>query len=66
MVEESRADTATTILPPNDISVCVGKAYSNAEKLRMLKNIAMPDQTFKFPITEIYASSTDGLFVSSG
>ena len=51
MVEESRADTATTILPPNDISVCVGKAYSNAEKLRMLKNIAMPDQTFKFPIT---------------
>ena len=42
MVEESRADTATTILPPN---------YSNAEKLRMPKNIAMPDQTFKFPIT---------------
>ena len=50
---EPRTDAdSDTFFPPNDISACVGKDFSNAEKLRMLKNIAIPHQFFNFPITK--------------
>ena len=38
-------------LPTNDMSFCVGKTYSNAEKLRMLKNVWTPDLSFDFPFS---------------
>ena len=31
---------------PNDVSLRVGKSYSSAEKLRVLKNLWNPDQSF--------------------
>jgi len=37
--------------PANDISFCVGKTCSNAEKLRMLKNVWTPDPPFDFPFS---------------
>ena len=35
-------------LPANDITFCVGKTYSNAEKLRILKNLWTP--VLRFPL----------------
>ena len=52
--ETPDADKATKDLvlqPSNDISLCIGKTYTQAERLRMLKNIWIPDQSFNFPIT---------------
>ena len=50
---EPRTDAdSDTFFPPNDILACVGKDFSNAEKLWMLKNIAIPHQSFNFPITK--------------
>jgi len=36
-------------MPANDISLCIGKTYSNAEKLRILKNVRTPAPSFDFP-----------------
>ena len=52
--ETPDADKTTKDLvlqPSNDISLCIGKTYTQAEGLRMLKNIWIPDQSFNFPIT---------------
>ena len=52
--ETPDADKATKDLvlqPSNDISLCIGKTYTQAKRLRMLKNIWIPDQSFNFPIT---------------
>ena len=38
---------------PNDISFSVGKIYFSAEKLRVLKNLWAPVQSFDFPVTFI-------------
>ena len=37
--------------PANGISFCVGKTCSNAENLRMLKNVWTPDPPFDFPFS---------------
>ena len=52
--ETPDADRATKNLvlqPSNDISLCIGKTYTQAERLQMLKNIWIPDQSFNFSIT---------------
>ena len=71
--ETPDADKATKDLvlqPSNDISLCIGKTYAQAERLRMLKNIWIPDQFFNFTITATnhrnLGFSTAGLFASSG
>ena len=63
--ETPDADKATKDLvlqPSNDISLCIGKTYTQAERLRMLKNIWIPDQSFNFPIT---ATNHQNLFTVS-
>ena len=52
--ETPDADKATKDLvlqPSNDISLCIGKTYTQAGRLRVLKSIWIPDQSFNFPIT---------------
>ena len=52
--ETPDADKATKDLVlqlSNDISLCIGKTYTQAERLQMPKNIWIPDQSFNFPIT---------------
>ena len=40
-----------TVRSSNDISLYVGEIYTNAEKIRMLKNMWIPDRSFNFQFT---------------
>ena len=47
------ASSSVLKIVSNDISLCVGKTYANAEKLRCLRNAWTPNPAFNFPFTMI-------------